>query len=82
MFNAKTTLEGLTCSTDKSEVDAYQQLKIDQLPYVLILHIKCFEYKDKKLTKILKDFQFDVDLKIEPSEYCKPLFTTYALLFA
>jgi ubiquitin carboxyl-terminal hydrolase 10 len=69
MLVTKDTLEGLTCPKTNRELDAYQQVTIDELPYVLLLHLKCFEYKQQKLTKIVKNVEFSVDLKIEPSEY-------------
>lgn len=69
MLVTKDTLEGLTCPKTNKELDAYQQVTIDELPYVLLLHLKCFEYKQQKLTKIVKNVEFSVDLKIEPSEY-------------
>ncbi|XP_060876558.1 ubiquitin carboxyl-terminal hydrolase 10 isoform X1 [Metopolophium dirhodum] len=66
MLVNKDTLEGLTCPKTNRELDAYQQVTIDELPYVLLLHLKCFEYKQQKLTKIVKNVEFSVDLKIEP----------------
>lgn len=66
MLVTKDTLEGLTCPKTNRELDAYQQVTIDELPYVLLLHLKCFEYKQQKLTKIVKNVEFSVDLKIEP----------------
>lgn len=69
MLVTKDTLEGLTCPKTNRELDAYQQVTIDELPYVLLLHLKCFEYKQQKLTKIVKNVEFSVDLKIEPSKY-------------
>jgi len=74
MLVNKDTLEGLTCPKTNRELDAYQQVTIDELPYVLLLHLKCFEYKQQKLTKIVKNVEFSVDLKIEPS---KCSFITY-----
>lgn len=69
MLVTKDTLEGFTCPKTNREVDAYQQVTIDELPYVLLLHLKCFEYKQQKMTKIVKNVDFSVDLKIEPSKY-------------
>ncbi|XP_050526483.1 ubiquitin carboxyl-terminal hydrolase 10 [Daktulosphaira vitifoliae] len=66
MLVTKDTLEGFTCPKTNREVDAYQQVTIDELPYVLLLHLKCFEYKQQKMTKIVKNVDFSVDLKIEP----------------
>jgi len=77
MLVNKDTLEGLTCPKTNREVDAYQQVTIDELPYVLLLHLKCFEYKQQKLTKIVKNVEFSVDLKIEPSKCPLLIFIIY-----
>ncbi|CAI6374613.1 unnamed protein product [Macrosiphum euphorbiae] len=66
MLVNKVTIKGLTCPKTNRELAAYQQVTIDELPYVLLLHLKCFEYKQQKLTKIVKNVEFSVDLKIEP----------------
>lgn len=68
MLVNKVTIKGLTCPKTNRELAAYQQVTIDELPYVLLLHLKCFEYKQQKLTKIVKNVEFSVDLKIEPSK--------------
>lgn len=69
MLITKNKLEGLTCPKTNSKLDAYQQVTIDQLPYVLLLHLKCFEYKEQKLTKIMKNVEFSVNLEIKSSKY-------------
>jgi len=80
MLVTKDTLEGLTCPKTNRELDAYQQVTIDELPYVLLLHLKCFEYKQQKLTKIVKNVEFSVDLKIEPSKFVR-FIIEYTFLF-
>lgn len=69
MLITKDILKNLTSSKTDRELDAYQQVTIDELPYVLLLHLKCFEYKQQKLTKMVKNVEFPVDLEIEPSKY-------------
>jgi len=68
MMNAKTILEGATAVAKNSKAESYQNVTIDDLPLVLIMHIVCFEYKEKKVSKIVKNFQYPDKLKIEPSE--------------
>lgn len=42
-----------------------KKLTIEQLPPVLILHLKCFVYdKDGGSQKLLKDVNFTIDLEI------------------
>ncbi|XP_053674288.1 trithorax group protein osa [Anopheles nili] len=58
-------LEGVTCSKTKQEVAAWQQVTLEELPVVLILHLKCFDYKMDGCTKILKSVDFPIELKID-----------------
>ncbi|XP_072397586.1 ubiquitin carboxyl-terminal hydrolase 10-B [Diabrotica undecimpunctata] len=58
-------LEGLTSSKTNEEVEAWQQVLLDELPVILILHLKCFDYKQDGCTKIVKALEFPVDLKID-----------------
>lgn len=58
-------LEGVTCTKTKQEVAAWQQVTLEQLPVVLILHLKCFDYKMDGCTKILKAVDFPIELKID-----------------
>uniref|UniRef100_A0A182MT28 ubiquitinyl hydrolase 1 n=1 Tax=Anopheles culicifacies TaxID=139723 RepID=A0A182MT28_9DIPT len=58
-------LEGVTCSKTKQEVAAWQQVTLEELPVVLILHLKCFDYKMDGCTKILKTLDFPIELKID-----------------
>ncbi|CAG9860826.1 unnamed protein product [Phyllotreta striolata] len=61
----KHQLEGLTSSKTNEEVEAWQQVLLDELPVILILHLKCFDYKQAGCTKIIKALEFPVDLKID-----------------
>lgn len=65
----KYQLEGVTSSKTNEEVEAWQQVILDGLPVVLILHLKCFDYKLEGCTKIVKALEFPIDLKIDSSKY-------------
>ncbi|XP_060802587.1 ubiquitin carboxyl-terminal hydrolase 10 isoform X2 [Amyelois transitella] len=55
----KDTLEGVS--------DAWQQLSLEQLPVILLLHLKCFQLDPEGHTaKIVKNIDFSIDLKIDP----------------
>ncbi|XP_049874149.1 ubiquitin carboxyl-terminal hydrolase 10-B isoform X2 [Pectinophora gossypiella] len=59
LLAGKDTLEGVS--------DAWQQLSLEQLPVVLLLHLKCFQLDTEGHTaKIVKTIDFPVDLKIDP----------------
>uniref|UniRef100_A0A1B6DP74 ubiquitinyl hydrolase 1 n=1 Tax=Clastoptera arizonana TaxID=38151 RepID=A0A1B6DP74_9HEMI len=61
----KEPLAGLTCSKTNQEVEAWQQVSLDELPLVLLLHLKCFDYKLQTCSKIIKSVDFSIDLKLE-----------------
>lgn len=61
-------LEGVTCSRSNQEVMAWQEVQLEELPPVLLLHLKCFDYSQDGCSKILKSIQYDVDLKIDSSK--------------
>ncbi|XP_052567023.1 proline-rich protein 36 isoform X3 [Culex pipiens pallens] len=61
----KDQLEGMTCSKTKQEIQAWQQVTLEELPIVMILHLKCFDYKMDGCTKILKTLEFPIELKID-----------------
>lgn len=61
-------LEGVTCSRTNQEVAAWQQVTLEELPVVLILHLKCFDFKKESCNKILKTVEFPVELKLDPSK--------------
>ncbi|CAK1544944.1 unnamed protein product [Leptosia nina] len=59
LLAGKDTLEGVS--------DAWQQLSLEQLPVVLLLHLKCFQLDNEGHTaKIVKNIDFPIDLKIDP----------------
>nr|CAH7759521.1 unnamed protein product [Callosobruchus chinensis] len=61
----KNQLEGLTSLKTNEEVEAWQQVVLDELPVILILHLKCFDFKMDGCTKIVKALEFPIDLKID-----------------
>ncbi|XP_071450838.1 ubiquitin carboxyl-terminal hydrolase 10 isoform X2 [Hetaerina americana] len=58
-------LEGLTSLKTHREVEAWQQVTLEELPPVLILHLKWFDYKMDSCSKIVKSVEFMVDLKVD-----------------
>jgi ubiquitin carboxyl-terminal hydrolase 10 len=62
-------LEGVTCTRTNQEVVAWQSVSLEELPVVLILHLKCFDFKKESCNKILKTVEFPVELKIDQSKY-------------
>ncbi|GBP24011.1 Ubiquitin carboxyl-terminal hydrolase 10-A [Eumeta japonica] len=59
LLAGKDALEGVS--------DAWQQLSLEQLPVVLLLHLKCFQLDAEGHTaKIVKNVDFTMDLKIDP----------------
>lgn len=62
----KDTLEGMTCSKTNQEIEAWTQVSLEDLPLILILHLKCFDYKQDGCSKIMKSVDFTVDLKVDP----------------
>lgn len=65
---SKNQLEGLTSEKTKEEVEAWQQVTLEELPIILILHLKCFDFKLDGCTKIVKALDFPIDLKIDSSK--------------
>ncbi|XP_055324192.1 putative mediator of RNA polymerase II transcription subunit 26 isoform X3 [Sitodiplosis mosellana] len=65
-FVNKDQLEGVTCTKTNQEVNAWQQMTLEKLPIVLILHLKWFDYKGDVCTKILKTVDFPIELKLDP----------------
>ena len=61
-------LEGVTCSRTNQEVEAWQQVTLEELPLVLLLHLKWFDYKIDGASKIVKCVEFPIDLKVDQSE--------------
>ncbi|XP_041375605.1 ubiquitin carboxyl-terminal hydrolase 10-like [Gigantopelta aegis] len=62
----KEMVHGYTCSKTKEEVEAARKITLEELPSVLILHLKCFVYDQKGgCQKLLKKIDFEVDLQIK-----------------
>lgn len=59
-------LEGVTCSRTNQEIEAWQQVTLEELPLVLLLHLKWFDYKLEGTSKIVKCVEFPIDLKVDP----------------
>lgn len=68
-FVNKDQLEGVTCTKTNQEVNAWQQMTLEKLPIVLILHLKWFDYKGDVCTKILKTVDFPIELKLDASKF-------------
>ncbi|XP_044270841.1 ubiquitin carboxyl-terminal hydrolase 10 [Tribolium madens] len=62
---SKNQLEGVTNEKTNEEVEAWQQVTLEELPVILILHLKCFDFKLDGCTKIVKALEFPIDLKID-----------------
>lgn len=63
-FFSKSTLEGET---------SYQQLFIETLPVILILHLKCFDFNNwYGCSKVMKTLEYPVDLTIEENLLSSP----------
>ncbi|XP_063245017.1 ubiquitin carboxyl-terminal hydrolase 10-like isoform X2 [Bacillus rossius redtenbacheri] len=58
-------LEGVTCTKTNQEVEAWQQVTLEDLPLVLVLHLKWFDYKLDGCSKIVKTVEFPIDLKLD-----------------
>lgn len=65
---SKNQLEGVTSEKTNEQVEAWQQVTLEELPVVLILHLKCFDFKLDGCTKIVKALEFPIDLKIDSSK--------------
>ncbi|XP_077263842.1 ubiquitin specific protease 10 [Temnothorax americanus] len=65
----KDQVEGMTCSKTRQQIEAWKQVTLEELPVILILHLKWFVYKFDKYSngcsKILKTMEFPIDLKID-----------------
>jgi ubiquitin carboxyl-terminal hydrolase 10 len=67
------------------QVEAWQQVSLEELPPVLLLHLKWFDYKPDGCSKIMKTVEYSVDLRIENSEFefiTQIKQTTYLILIA
>ncbi|XP_016839579.1 ubiquitin carboxyl-terminal hydrolase 10 isoform X1 [Nasonia vitripennis] len=61
----KDQLEGMTCSKTKQQIEAWKQVTLEELPVILILHLKWFDYNPDGCSKIVKSVEFPIDLKID-----------------
>jgi len=61
------SLEGVKGKT-KKEVTAYQQVSLEELPTILILHLRYFDFQNG-CRKILKTVEFPLNLKLDPSKF-------------
>lgn len=59
-------LDGYICSKTKQEVEASRNLSLEELPPILILHLKRFVYNGNTggCQKVMKQVDFSVDLEI------------------
>ncbi|ESO96906.1 hypothetical protein LOTGIDRAFT_214445 [Lottia gigantea] len=73
VFSVRDALEGLVSKEivgdffDKKtnqKIEILRKTTLEELPPVLILHLKCFVYNSEGSQKLLKNIEFDVDLKI------------------
>ncbi|XP_017876723.1 ubiquitin carboxyl-terminal hydrolase 10 [Ceratina calcarata] len=67
----KDQLEGMTCSKTKQQIEAWKQVTLEELPVILILHLKWFDYKLDGCSKIVKSVEFPIDLKLD-SKFLSP----------
>lgn len=65
----KDQLEGMTCSKTKQQIEAWKQVTLEELPVILILHLKWFDYKLNGCSKIFKKVEFPIDLKVDASKF-------------
>ena len=63
---ANEKLDGFICSKTKKEIEATRSLSLEELPPILILHLKRFVYDGKTggVQKIMKQVEFSVDLEV------------------
>ncbi|KAK2166661.1 hypothetical protein LSH36_37g14022 [Paralvinella palmiformis] len=62
---SKEQLQDFTCSKTKMEVDASRRTLLEELPAILLLHLKCFVYdKNGGCQKVVKQLDFSAMLDI------------------
>lgn len=77
-FVTKEEIDGYTCPSTKQQLDAHRRLTFEELPPILILHLKCFVYdKHGGSQKIMHKTKFSDELVFE-----KGMFLSISLLFA
>lgn len=62
-------LEGVTCSKTNQKQVAWQQINLEKLPPILVVHLNFLDYTYEGCKKIVKTFDFPLKLKIDPSKY-------------
>lgn len=68
-FFSKEKLEGMTSAVTGLPVEAEKEVKLQKLPEVLILQLKCFSYTYNGITKIKKRFRYPVNLELDKSKF-------------
>ncbi|KAF7992221.1 hypothetical protein HCN44_001546 [Aphidius gifuensis] len=58
-------VEGMICSKTKQQIQAWKQVTLEELPVILILHLKWFNYQLEGCSKIFKNVSYAIDLKID-----------------
>ncbi len=63
---ATESLDGYVCSATKREVEASRSLSLEELPPILILHLKRFIYSETSggCQKVLKTIEIPIDLEV------------------
>lgn len=68
---SKEPLTGYVCSKTGQEVEASRQITLEELPPILILHLKCFVYdKSGGIQKLMKRVDFTSDLELSKGRIC------------
>ncbi|KAJ8967682.1 hypothetical protein NQ314_002689 [Rhamnusium bicolor] len=62
---AKHSLEGLVSSRTNRVVEAWQQVTLDELPVILVLHLKCFDFGYGGCRKITRALEYPLELSID-----------------
>ncbi|KAK3596874.1 hypothetical protein CHS0354_029053 [Potamilus streckersoni] len=57
-------VHGYNCPKTKEEVEVVKKLSLEELPPVLILHLKCFLYNKDGCQKLMKKVEYGIDLEI------------------
>jgi ubiquitin carboxyl-terminal hydrolase 10 len=64
-LTSRESIQGYTCPKTKQMVDASYQTFLEQLPPILILHLKLFVYdKDGGSKKLVKKIDYPIDLDL------------------
>ncbi|KAL3859381.1 hypothetical protein ACJMK2_009604 [Sinanodonta woodiana] len=57
-------VHGYNCPKTKEEVEVVKKLSLEELPPVLILHLKCFLYNKDGCQKLMKKVDYSIELEI------------------